>query len=96
MKVTFMDITIWAYFLTDTLNWQVVWGKEKYFFLYFHIYQFIKRKLMQILKSPNIFAFIWKWYVEDFTLKHLLPFKICTHEICEKYLYKHFRNNRIC
>ena len=25
-----MPITIIAYFLTDTLNWQVLWAKEKY------------------------------------------------------------------
>ena len=33
-----------------------------------------KVTLMQIWKSANIFVFSWKWYVEDFTLKHLLPF----------------------
>ena len=26
----YMCITILAYFLTGTLNWQVLWGKEKY------------------------------------------------------------------
>ena len=30
MKMTHMCITSLAYFLTDTLNWQVFWGKEKY------------------------------------------------------------------
>ena len=30
MKMTYICITISAYFLTDTLNWQVLWGKEKY------------------------------------------------------------------
>ena len=45
--------------------------------------------LMQIWKSANTFIFIWKQYVEDFTLKHLLLFEICTHEICEKFVYKH-------
>ena len=25
-----IHITILAYFLTGTLNWQVLWGKEKY------------------------------------------------------------------
>ena len=34
---------------------------------------------MQIEKSANIFAFIWKKYVEDF-----LIFEICAREICEK------------
>ena len=48
-----------------------------------------KGTLMQIWKSANIFVFIWKWYVEDFTLKHLLLFETCAHEICEKFVYKH-------
>ena len=44
---------------------------------------------MQIWKSTNIFVFIWKLYVEDVTLKHLLIFEIFTCEICEKFVYKH-------
>ena len=44
---------------------------------------------MQIWKSANMFGFIWKWYVEEFTLKHLLLVKICTREICEKFVSKH-------
>ena len=28
--MTSMWITVLAYFLTDALNWQVFWGKEKY------------------------------------------------------------------
>ena len=28
-------------------------------------------------------------YAENFTLKHLLLFEICTREICEKFVYKH-------
>ena len=43
---------------------------------------------MQILKSANIFLFKWKWYVEDFTLKHL-RFKICVCKICKKVIDKH-------
>ena len=39
--------------------------------------------------SGNIFVFIQKKYVEDFTLKHLLLFEICAREICEKFVYKH-------
>ena len=35
-------------------------------------------------KSANIFVFIWKYYVGNFTLEHLLLF-----EICEKFVYKH-------
>ena len=42
---------------------------------------------MQIWKSANVFVFVWKYYVEDFTLKKL--FEICAHEICEKFVYKH-------
>ena len=52
-------------------------------------YQQVKGILMQIWKSANIFAFIWKLYAEDFTLKHLLLFEICAHEVCEKFIYKH-------
>ena len=44
---------------------------------------------MQIWKSANIFIFIWKYYVKDFTLKQLLLFEICTREVCEKFVYKH-------
>ena len=43
---------------------------------------------MQIWKSADFFVFIWK-YVEDFTLKHHLLFKISAREICEKFVYKH-------
>ena len=46
----------------------------------------IKVALMQIWKSFSVFVFIWK-YVEDFTLKHVLPFEICVREICEKFVY---------
>ena len=47
-----------------------------------------KGVLMQIWKSVNIFVFIWKWYVDDFTLKHLLLFEICARKICKKFVYK--------
>ena len=30
MKITYIHITILAYFLTDILKWQALWGKEKY------------------------------------------------------------------
>ena len=30
-----------------------------------------------------------KKYVEGITLKHPPGFEICTHEICEKIVYKH-------
>ena len=30
-----------------------------------------------------------KIIVEDFTLKHLLLFEICTREVCERFVYKH-------
>ena len=49
----------------------------------------LKVTIMQIWKSANIFVFIWKWYVEDFTLKHLLLFEICARKICVKFVYKH-------
>ena len=49
----------------------------------------IKSTLIQIWKSAKIFVFIWKWYFEDFTLKHVLLFEICSREICEKFVYKH-------
>ena len=45
--------------------------------------------LMQIWKSAKSFVFLWKYYVEDFTLKQLLLLKTCTCEICEKFVYKH-------
>ena len=41
---------------------------------------------MQIWKSANIFVFIWKQYVEDFLLQHLLVFEIYAHEICKKFV----------
>ena len=49
----------------------------------------IKGTLMQIWKSANIFVLIWKSYVEDFTLEHLLFLEICACEVCEKFVYKH-------
>ena len=51
--------------------------------------EFIKGTLMEIWKSANLFAFIWKYNVEGFTLKHLLIFEICAREMCEKFAYKH-------
>ena len=44
---------------------------------------------MQIWKFANVFVFLWKKYVEGFTLKHLLPFKVSRSKICEKFVYKH-------
>ena len=44
---------------------------------------------MQIWPSVNIFVFIWKQYVKDFTLKYLLLFEICAREIYENFAYKH-------
>ena len=38
---------------------------------------------MQIWKSTHIFVFIWKKYVESFTLKHLLLFEIYARKICD-------------
>ena len=44
---------------------------------------------MQIWKSAHIFVFIWKKYVEGFTLKHLLLSELYARKICEKFVYKH-------
>ena len=54
----------------------------------------LKRTLMQIWKSTKIFDFIWKQYVEDFTLKHLLRFEIRTRKNMLKIslLFKKFTN----
>ena len=30
MKMMFICITILAYFVTETLNWNALWNKEKY------------------------------------------------------------------
>ena len=49
----------------------------------------LKGTLMQIWKSANIFVFIWKQCVEDFTLNHLLLSEICVREIREMFVYKH-------
>ena len=49
----------------------------------------LKGTLMQIWKSPHMFVFIWKKYVEGFTSKHLLLFEINTRMICEKFVCKH-------
>ena len=47
---------------------------------------FFKGTLMQIWKYANIFVFIRKQYVENFTSKHLLLFEICAREICERFV----------
>ena len=51
---------------------------------------------MQILKSANIITFIWKKYVEDFTLKHILLFEIRVREIYVKFVYKHSATIELC
>ena len=38
---------------------------------------------------PLSSRFIWKYFVEDFTLKHLLLFEICPCHICKNFVYKH-------
>ena len=48
---------------------------------------YLKGTLVQIWKSDNVFVFMWIYYVEDFTSKHLLPFKTCVPKICEKIVY---------
>ena len=49
----------------------------------------VKGTLTPIWKSAHIFVFMWKKYVEDFTLKYLLLFEIYARKICEKFVYKH-------
>ena len=49
----------------------------------------LKGTLIQIWKSASIFVFTWKYYVEDFPLKHLLLFEICLRQTREKFVYKH-------
>ena len=49
----------------------------------------LKGALMLIWKSTNIFVFIRKQNVEDFTWKHLLLFEKCAREISGKFVYKH-------
>ena len=44
---------------------------------------------MQISKFANIFVFLEKQYVQDFTLKHLSLLEICAREICKMFVYKH-------
>ena len=39
----YMHITILAYFLCDTLNWQVLWSKDKY--LLNSLYKKLKNKV---------------------------------------------------
>ena len=41
--MTYINITILAYFLTDILNWQVLWGKEKH--LLNSLYEKLKNKV---------------------------------------------------
>ena len=41
--MTYVRETIIAYFLTDTLNWQVLWGKKKY--LLNSLYEKLKNKV---------------------------------------------------
>ena len=43
MKITYICITTLAYFLTDTLTWQVLWGKEKD--LLNNLYEKLKNKV---------------------------------------------------
>ena len=39
----YIHVTLLAYVLTDTLNWQVIWGKEKY--LLNGLYEKLKNKV---------------------------------------------------
>ena len=73
----------WLKKLRYFLHWKRFDNDEECFL--FHL----KGTLMQIWKSANTLVFLLKEYVEDFTLKQLLHFDICTREICEKFVYKH-------
>ena len=53
------------------------------------ITRIFKCTLMQVWKSVNIFIFTWKYYVEDFMLKHLLLFEIYAREIYKWFVNKH-------
>ena len=39
--------------------------------------------------SAYMFVIIWKKYVEEFALKHLLLYELCVRQICKKFVYKH-------
>ena len=54
MKMTNMCITVSAYFLTDTLNWQVVWGKDKYLLNILHENLKNKVSLKQMWTVENL------------------------------------------
>ena len=56
--------------------------------LFFHFQPYFQGTLMQMCKSVNIFVFILQ-YGDDFTLKHLSLFEICSREIPEKFVYDH-------
>ena len=51
MKMTYIRITILAYFLNDTLNQQVLWGKEKY--LLNNLYEKLRNKVLVLLKCKQ-------------------------------------------
>ena len=42
MKMTYMHITVITYFLTDTLNWQLLWDKK---YLLISLYEKLKNKV---------------------------------------------------
>ena len=49
-----MRITILAYFLTETLNWQVLWDKEKYLLNSLYVKSKNKVSLKQMLTVKNL------------------------------------------
>ena len=44
---------------------------------------------MQIWNLPISSSSYESNMLKDFTLKHVLIFDICAHEVCEKFIYKH-------
>ena len=92
------DFSAKMYLMLCSINWPnfIVWLSLIHEILRHVIFEWVvipskcfKGTLMQIWKSVNIFIFIWIYYVEDFTLKHLLLFEICSREIREKFVCKH-------
>ena len=56
IKMWYILITILVYFLTDTLNWEVLWGKEKYLLnsLYEKLINKVSLKQMWTVKNLSL------------------------------------------
>ena len=51
--------------------------------------QIFKGTPMQIWKSPHMFLFIYKYYLENFAFLILRILELYTPKVCEKFVYKH-------